>query len=96
MKHNDVEDMVFRLNLTYNEFHYIVDTIYSAELKSFSLPYGIYEVREINNTLQSILPENRKIDIIAKDIIMKTVLRNDTNKNELLEFITNIVFFIKC
>ena len=54
--------MVFRMNLEYIGIEKILDKNYNgAELKFFSNPHGIYEVREIHNTSKSFLPENIKI-----------------------------------
>ena len=48
MKYKDVDDMVFRMNLTNNEKEYSLDKKYiSAENKSFSFHYGKYEIREL-------------------------------------------------
>ena len=79
--------ILFKLNLTLNEVEYIVAKNYiCTELKYFSFPHEVCEVKEINNTLKYILPENIEIDVIANDIIMKTILSRGTNENELLNF----------
>ena len=51
MKFNDLDDMVFTMNITYNEIECLIDEkSFAAEVKSFSFPHGINEVRKINNT----------------------------------------------
>ena len=54
--------MVLRMSLEYIGREKILDKNYNgAELKSFSNPHGIYEVREIHKTSKSFLTENIKI-----------------------------------
>ena len=75
------------MSLTYNEIEYILDIKYIVpDYKSFSFPHGIYQVREINNILNSILPENVKNVILASDITMKIIMSIHTNNTELLKF----------
>ena len=46
--------MVFRMIVTYLEREYIIYKKYfGAETKSFSFQNGLFEVREINNTLEA-------------------------------------------
>ena len=67
--------ILFKLNLTYNEVEYILAKNYiCTELKYFSFPHGVCEIKEISNTLKYILPENIEIGVIANDITMKTIL----------------------
>ena len=76
--------ILFKLNLTYNEVEYILAKNYiCTELKYFSFPHGVCEIKEISNALKYILPENIEIGVIATDITMKTILSIDTNENEL-------------
>ena len=60
------------MKLTYNELEFI---------GIYGWIHGIYEVREIIYSLNSILPENLKIDNKAKDITMETMMSIDTNEN---------------
>ena len=64
----------------------IIEYYFGVELKSFSFPLGIYEVREMNNTSKSKLPENMKTDPIAEGITMKTIVTIDANENECLKY----------
>ena len=52
-----------------------------SQLKPFSFPHGITEVREINDTLESNSIGNLKIEMIAIDITMKNVMVIDSKKN---------------
>ena len=62
VKYNDLEDLVYRLRLTYDEFIHILDLKYiPAERTIYSLIPGIYEVIDLNNTLKYVLPDNVKV-----------------------------------
>ena len=52
--------MVLTMNLTYFETGKIRYKIIADELKFLSFPQETYEVREINNTSKSFLPENKR------------------------------------
>ena len=63
-KYNDLEDLVYRMKLTYDEIMDILDLKYiSTKRIGFSLDPGIYEIVDLNNTLNHILPDNVKINI---------------------------------
>ena len=73
-KYNDLEDLVYRMRLSYDE---VMDTL---ELKyiptkrtGYSLNPGIYEVIDLNNTLKHILPNNVKVNITIDDIRLKSI-----------------------
>ena len=58
-KFNDLEDMVYRFQLTYDEIMDILDLkIIPTKRTGYSLDPGIYEVIDLNNTLKNILPNN--------------------------------------
>ena len=63
--------------------------------KLFPFPHGVYDVREINNTLKSIPQENIKLDFTANDITMETSISIDSDENKLLEFNKKIFLFHK-
>ena len=51
----DLEIWLFRLILIYNKRQEILDEKrIGVELKTLSFPNGLYEVREVNNILESI------------------------------------------
>ena len=88
-KYNDLEDLVYRFKLTYNEIIDVLDLKYiSTKRIGYSLNPGIYEVSDLNNTLKYILPDNVKVTITIDDIRLKSNLKI----NQTLIF-TNKSFF---
>ena len=75
-KFNDLEDMVYRFQLTYDE---IMDILHLKHIPTkrtgYSLDPGIYEVIDLNNTLKYILPDNAKVNITIDDIRLKSILK---------------------
>ena len=89
VKHNDLEDLVYRFQLTYDEIMNILDLKYIPTKRTgYSLNPGIYEVVDLNNTLKHILPNNVKVNITIDDIRLKSNLKT----NQTLLF-TNKSFF---
>ena len=74
--------MVFRMNLTYNEVKHRLDKEFIGSEKKISLP--IEEVKEVYNTLNSLSPENERIDFVEDDDAIKSVMTKNSNKNQLL------------
>ena len=64
------------MQLTYDE---IIDVLYlkyiSTKRIGYSLDPGIYEIVDLNNTLNHILPDNVKVNITIDDIRLKSNLR---------------------
>ena len=88
-KFNDLEDMVYRFQLTYDEIMGILDLKYIPTKRTgCSLNPGIYEVVDLNNTLKYILPDNVKANVTIDDIRLKSNLK--TNRTLLY---TNKSFF---
>ena len=78
VKYNDLEDLVYRMRLSYDEIMDIIDLKYiSTKRAGYSLNPGIYEVIELNNTLKHILPDNVKINITIDDIRLKSNLKTN-------------------
>ena len=76
VKYNDIEDLVYRMRLSYDEIMDILDLIYiSTKRTGYSLNPGIYEVIDLNNTLKHILPDNVKVNITIDDIRLKSNLK---------------------
>ena len=72
VEHHDHEDMVYRLELTYTEIDYILDTKYIAATSTgYTLPLGIYETSDINLILKSLLPDGEEINTTVDDIRLK-------------------------
>ena len=89
VKYNDLEDLVYRFRLTYDEIMDILDLKYiSTERMGYSIEPNIYNVVDLNKTLQNILPNNVKIDITIDERKYKT----DLQINQTLIF-TNKSFF---
>ena len=75
-KYNDLEDLVYRMRLSYVEIMDILDLKYIPTKRTrYSLDPGIYEVIDLNNTLKHILPDNVKINITIDDIRIKSNLK---------------------
>ena len=75
-KYNDLEDLVYRFQLTYDEIIDILDLKYiPTKRKGYSLNLGIYEVIDLNNTLKYILPENVKVTVTIDKIRLKSNLK---------------------
>ena len=60
-KYNDLEDLVYRFQLTYEEIINKLDLkFFPTKRIGYSLCPGIYEIVDLNNTLKYILPDNVK------------------------------------
>ena len=89
VKYNDLEDLVYRFKLTYDEIMDILDLKYIPTKRTgYSMEPNIYNVVDLNKTLKNILPNYIKIDIIIDERKYKTDLRI----NQTLIF-TNKSFF---
>ena len=72
----DLEDMVYRFQLTYDEIMDVLDLKYIPTKRTgYSLDPGIYEADDLNNTLKYIFPDNVKINIKIDDIRLKSNLK---------------------
>ena len=75
-KYNDLEDLVYRFRLTYDEIIDVLDLKYIPKKRTgYSLNLGIYEVDDLNNTLNHILPNNVNVNITIDDIRLKSNLK---------------------
>ena len=75
VKYNDIEDLVYRMRLSYDEIMEILDLKYIPTKKTgYSLNPGIYEVIDLNNSLKHILPNNVNVNITIDDIRLKSNL----------------------
>ena len=76
VEYDDLEDLVYRFQLTYDEIMNILDLKYiSTKRTGYSLNPGIYEVIDLNNTLKHILPDNVRVNITIDDIRLKSNLK---------------------
>ena len=95
VKYNDLEDLVYRMRLSYDEIIDILDLKYiSTKRTGYSLNAGIYEVDDLNNTLKYILLDNVKVSVTIDDIRLKSTLK--TNQTSIFTqksfFYTNLGF----
>ena len=75
-EYNDLEDLVYRMRLSYDEIMDILDLKYIPTKRTgYSLNPGVYEVVDLNNALKHILSDNVKINITIHDIRMKSNLK---------------------
>ena len=75
-KYNNLENLVYRMQLTYNEIIDILDLKYVPTKETgYSLNPSIYEVVDLNNTLKYILPNTVKVNITFDDIGLKSNLK---------------------
>ena len=75
-KYNDLEDLVYRFQLTYDEIIDILDLKYIPTKRTgYTLEPGIYEIVDLNNTLKNILPDNVKVSITIDDVRLKSNLK---------------------
>ena len=80
VKYNDLEDLVYRMQLTYDE---IIDVL---NLKNnptkrieYSLDPAIYDVVNLNNTLKHISPDYVKVSVTIDDIRLKSKFKKKSN-----------------
>ena len=90
VKYNDLEELVYRFKLTYDEIMDILDLKYIPTKRTgYSIEPNIYNVVDLNNTLKNILPDNVEINITIDE---KKYISN-LKINQTLIF-TNKIFFI--
>ena len=88
-KYNDLEDLVYRMRLSYDEIMDILDLEYiSTKRIGYSIEPNIYNVVDLNETLKNILPNNVKVNVTIDERKYKT----DLKINQTLIF-TNKSFF---
>ena len=76
IKYNDLEDLVYRMQLTYNEIIDILDLKYIPTKRiGYSIEPNIYIVVDLNKTLKNILPNNVKTDITIDEREYKANLK---------------------
>ena len=82
-KYNDLQDMVYRTQLTYDELIDILDLKnLPSEETGFSLNPGMYEVADISKVLEPIKNNNLKVSIRIDDIRLKSNSKiNQTLRN---------------
>ena len=90
VKYKDLEDIVYRMRISYDEIMDILDLKYIPTKRTgYSLNPGIYEIVDLNNTLKYMLPDNVKVNVTIDDIRLKSNLKN----NQTLIFTENSFFY---
>ena len=90
VNYNDLEDLVDRMQLTYDEIIDILDLKFiHTKRTGYSLNLGISEVVDLNNTLKYILPDNVEVSVTIDDVTLKSNLKN----NQTLIFINKSFFY---
>ena len=95
VKFNDLKDLVYRMQLTYNEIIDILVLEYiPTKRKGYSLNPSIYEVVGSNKTLEHILPDIVKVSVTNDDVRLRANLKiNQTFiSTEKSFFYTNLGF----
>ena len=73
VNYNDLEDLVYRFQLTYDEIIDILDLkIISTKRTGHSLNPGINDVSNMNKTLESVIPYDVKVSITIDDSSLKS------------------------
>ena len=75
-KKNDIEDIVYRFQLTYDEFVNVLDLKYIHTKRiGCSLKRTMYQIGNINNTLKIFYPVMRKEVLTIDEKIYKLILK---------------------
>ena len=76
VKYNDLEDLVYRMQITYDEIMENIDLKYIPTKRSgFSINPGFYGVADSGNTLKHILPDIVKVSVTIDDVRLKSKLK---------------------
>ena len=78
IKYNDLKGLVYRMRLSYDEIIDLLDLKYIPTKRTwYSLNPGIYELVDLNNTLNHILPDNVKVNITIDDVRLKSNIKTN-------------------
>ena len=81
VKCNDLENLVFRIQLTYREIEYLLDVKHiSASSTGYTLPPGIYKISDLSLMIKSLLPNEGKVSITKNDIRLRSKLGTKKTK----------------
>ena len=73
VKYIDLKDLLYRIQITYDEIIDILDLNYIPTKRSGEiLNPGIYEVVDLNKSLKYILPDSVKVNITIDDVRLKS------------------------
>ena len=74
--YNDLEDLVYRFQLTYDEIIELLGLKYIPTKRTgYSLNPVFYEVIDINKTLEHILPHNVRVSVTLDGVRIKSSLK---------------------
>ena len=77
-KNKNLEYMVYRCQLTYDETLEILDLkLIPSKRTIYSLNPSIHEVVDLNNTLKYFLPDNVKLSVTFEDIKLKSNIKSN-------------------
>ena len=72
LKYKDLEDLVFRLQLTHHEIVDILDVKFIAgSTRGYTPAPVIYKINDINFILKSLFPKQVKINFTIDDVRLK-------------------------
>ena len=90
-EYSDLEDFVYRMQLTYDEIVDILDVNYiPSKIIGYGIESGIYELSDFNKTVEYFLPDNVEVIITIDDIRLKSNLNNN---NQTLIFTKKFFFY---
>ena len=97
VKYDDLEDLVYRYQLTYDEVIDILDLKYIYTKRTgYSLNPSIYEVIDLNNTSKCLLPDNMEVSVTIDDVRFKSNLKiNQTSIFTEISFFYTILGFTR-
>ena len=73
VKNNDLEDLVYRMQITYDDIMEKLDLKYIPRKRSdYSKNPGFYEVADSSNTLKHVLPDIVKVSVTIDDVRVKS------------------------
>ena len=95
VKYNDLADLVYRMQLTYDEIIDVFDLKYiSTERRGYSLNPGLYEVNDLNNMLKHILPESVKVNSVKVNVTIDDIrIESNLKINQTLIFTEKYFFY---
>ena len=74
-KHNDLEDIVYKFEITYDEIINTLDLKYNRKTtKGYTLPPGMYKIIDINFMLKSLLPNEVQVNKTVDDVRLRSNL----------------------
>ena len=96
-EHNDLEDLVYRFQLTYDEIIDILHLKYfTGSTKGYILPPGAYEIIDVNFMVKSFFPKEVKKKITIDSVGLKSNLTTNKTKRFVKKtFLYNTRFYRK-